>query len=100
MRRISKKTSTCLLLMPGTYLRGVANSARLLPIVTCVLAIGGCRSDREASDEGTAHTTVTVITSSVRELGYEYDAPARHLLYLPLVRMDEEGEIRGRLARS
>lgn len=78
------------------------NTARVLLLGSvCALAVAGCESAPEAGDEGTTPVTVTVLISGgVSELGYEYDAPARHLLYLPLMTTDTTGEIRGRLARS
>jgi ABC-type transport system substrate-binding protein len=90
MRQISQQT-----------VRGFANTARFLLAAVTALATGACGPGRDASDKDTARTTVTVITfGGVRELGYEYDTPARHLLFLPLVKSDRDGEMRGRLARS
>ena len=85
--------------MTGAWRRG--GTGVLLAVAaawSCTLAVVSCTARREATARDASSVTV-LYPGDERILGPYWEMPAKFLMFLPLVRHDQHGELEGVLAR-
>ena len=84
-----------------TFSRRWASIGRFLGCA-CVLALAapGCNRRGEDRAYSRGSTVIVAYCCGERVLNPYFERPAQHLVFLPLVALDENGELDGRLARS